>query len=100
MQQGEHCFRPDGESRKKTKANCQNKNSWTVESEWSIHIIWDFPYGFWPTTSVDLFCDFLPAPRICKDFFPIRPGYSLEQGGFVDCMLISSAWEVNLGNMG
>jgi hypothetical protein len=28
---------------------------------------------FRPTTSVDLFGDFPPAPEICKDFFTIRP---------------------------
>ena len=30
---------------------------------------WDFPYGFWPTTSVGLFHDFHPARPICKNFF-------------------------------
>src|ERR1019366_8170354 len=30
---------------------------------------WDFPYGFLPTTRVDLFCDSLSVPPVCKSFF-------------------------------
>jgi hypothetical protein len=33
-----------------------------------------------------IFRDSLPAPPICKDSFPVRPGYSLEQGCFVGCL--------------
>ena len=29
-----------------------------------------------------LFRDFLPVPLVCKNFFPVRPGYSLAQGCF------------------
>jgi hypothetical protein len=32
-------------------------------------LIWDFPYGFWPTTSMGLFHDFHPARPMCKNFF-------------------------------
>src|SRR5208282_5104267 len=39
-------------------------------------------YGFQPTTRVGLFRDFLPAPQVCKNFFPVRSGYSLAQGRF------------------
>ena len=28
----------------------------------------DFPFGFWPTTVVGLFNDFLLARQVCKDF--------------------------------
>jgi hypothetical protein len=37
--------------------------------------IWDFPFGFWPTTSVGLFGDFfdsLPAPKGLQVIFPVR----------------------------
>jgi hypothetical protein len=35
----------------------------------ATHFNWDFPYGFWPTTSMGLFHDFHPARPMCKNFF-------------------------------
>jgi hypothetical protein len=29
----------------------------------------DFPYALLPTNTVGHFCDFLPAPQVCKSFF-------------------------------
>ena len=39
----------------------------------------DFAYGFWPTTSVDLFGDCLPVPHIFKSIFKSALGFSLRQ---------------------
>jgi len=36
----------------------------------------DFPYGFFFTTSMNHFGDFLPAPQICKFIFSSVPGFS------------------------
>ena len=47
--------------------------------------IQDFPNAFLPTNSVGLFCDFLPAPQVCKPFktgsYPIRPRVRRAQRG-------------------
>jgi hypothetical protein len=40
----------------------------------------DFLFGFFPTTGVGLFRDFLPAPQICKSFFQSTLGFSLAKG--------------------
>jgi len=42
-------------------------------------ISWDFPFGFWPTTGVGGFRDFLPASRICKTIFPSALGFCPAQ---------------------
>jgi hypothetical protein len=42
----------------------------------------DFPFSFSPTTSMGLLRDSLPSPLGCKDFLPVRPGYSLAQRCF------------------
>jgi hypothetical protein len=48
-----------------------------------LHVwIWDFPYGFMPTTRVSLDRDFRPASQFCKAFFiffPVRPRFSLAK---------------------
>jgi hypothetical protein len=48
-----------------------------------VHLVnGHFPCGFLPTARVGLFRDFLPVPPVCKNFFPVRSGYSLAQGCF------------------
>jgi len=42
----------------------------------------DFPYGFMPTTSVELFRDFLLSPEVCKPVFESAPVFSLAQRVF------------------
>jgi len=40
----------------------------------------DFPFGFLPSTSVGLLQDFLPAPRVCKDYYQVRHWFFSDIG--------------------
>jgi hypothetical protein len=50
-------------------------------------IIWDFPFGFLPATSVGLFRDSLPSPQICNSIFQSALVFPLGQGVF-RCLIL------------
>jgi hypothetical protein len=53
----------------------------------------DFPYAFLPRISLGLFYDFLPAPQVCKPFYPSRPRVFSGETRIEATPVLSSIWE-------